>query len=83
MRLKSKRKIQELKEGKFYFLVEYIFNRLQFWDIIVARNLLEVEDVFYNELYTRDSKITKKENLGVLGKREIKNYIKEKIKENE
>ena len=61
---KSSRKIQELKEGKFYFRVEYIYNNLQFWTKIAARNILEVEDVFYNELYTKDSKITKieKEN---------------------
>lgn len=56
---KSSRKIQELKEGKFYFRVEYTYNNLQFWTKIVARNTLEVEDLFYNELYTKDSKITK------------------------
>jgi len=61
---KSNRKIQELKEGKFYFYVEYTFNNYEFWTKIVARNEIEVEDVFYNELYSRASLITKieKEN---------------------
>ena len=59
MRKKSQRKIQELKEGKFYFYVEYTFNNYEFWTKIVARNELEVEDVFYNELYSRASLITK------------------------
>ena len=56
---KSNRKIQELKEGKFYYRVEYTFNNLQFWTKIVARNETEVKDVFYNELYSDASTITK------------------------
>jgi len=59
---RSKRKGREKTETEISFRIEYKSPTGSFhWDIIHARNELEMIDLFNNEFYTDKSAITKTE----------------------